>query len=82
MIMTRQRPHVKKSKKVYNRKAKHPEPKLDRHYVSMMVEEYLAKGGEITKITADGTVNQNSWKDQAKKSWNTRQKKASQCPSG
>ena len=64
------------------KKTKIQQPKLDRHYISMMVEEYLAKGGEITKVSADGTVNQNGWKEQAKASWNTRQRKASQCPSG
>ena len=40
--------------------------------ISNAVEDYLAAGGKIQKLTADGNIDGQSWKDQAKKSWRKR----------
>jgi DNA-binding transcriptional regulator GbsR (MarR family) len=45
---------------------------MDRHEIRNAVEDYLAAGGKIQKLVADGSIDGQSWKDQAKKSWNKR----------
>ena len=40
--------------------------------ISNAVEDYLAAGGKIQKLQADGNIDGQSWKDQAKKSWRKR----------
>ena len=36
------------------------------------VDDYLAAGGKIQKLQADGNINGQSWKDQSKKTWKNR----------
>jgi hypothetical protein len=45
---------------------------MDRPEIRNAVEDYLAAGGKIQKLVADGSIDGQSWKDQAKKSWNKR----------
>ncbi len=36
------------------------------------VDDYLAAGGKIQKLQADGNIDGQSWKDQSKKTWKKR----------
>ena len=51
---------------------------IDRLQVRNAVDDYLRKGGDIKKVEADGELQSNSWKAQAKKSWNKRVSKQKQ----
>ena len=59
------------------RAATKKEPEIDVRDMSSLeisnaVEDYLAAGGKIQKLQADGNIDGQSWKDQAKKSWRKR----------
>jgi predicted DNA-binding protein YlxM (UPF0122 family) len=47
----------------------------DRQQIRNAVDDFLAGGGKIKKLQADGNINGQSWKDQAKKSWSKRKRK-------
>ena len=47
----------------------------DRLQIRNAVDDFLAGGGKIQKLQADGNINGQSWKDQAKKSWSKRKRK-------
>ena len=47
----------------------------DRQQIRNAVDDFIAGGGKIKKLQADGNINGQSWKDQAKKSWSKRKRK-------
>ena len=73
-------PDTVKADKNKLRAATKKEPEIDVRDMSSLeisnaVEDYLAAGGKIQKLQADGNINGQSWKDQAKKSWSKRKRK-------
>ena len=44
----------------------------DKLQIRNAMEDYVANGGTIEKVTSDGTVKGNSWKAQAKRTWKKR----------
>ena len=44
----------------------------DKLQIRNAMEDYVANGGTIEKVSSDGTVKGNSWKAQAKRSWKKR----------
>ena len=47
----------------------------DRQQINSAVDEFLAAGGKIKKLQASGSINGQSWKEQAKKTWSKRKRK-------